>query len=132
LIFFSPQELSLRANIQHSNAEAVSLTMNSASASSLSRRETWHLLVLAGAGIGIIVNSLQGDGAPLIASIAFSSVAFALTFSLIRWLGPVFMRAGLKGKDMAKPRRPEMYEQVRIAAFCPSLILILAIRVVRD
>jgi UDP-N-acetylglucosamine--dolichyl-phosphate N-acetylglucosaminephosphotransferase len=91
--------------------------MNSAYASSLSRRETWRLLVLAGAGVGIIVNSFQGDGAPLVASVAFSAVAFALTFGLIRWLGPVFMRAGLKGKDMAKPRRPEMYEHVRIVAF---------------
>ncbi|GFG04094.1 UDP-N-acetylglucosamine--dolichyl-phosphate N-acetylglucosaminephosphotransferase [Aspergillus udagawae] len=96
--------------------------MNSASASSLSRRETWHLLVLAGAGIGIIVNSLQGDGAPLIASIAFSSVAFALTFSLIRWLGPVFVRAGLKGKDMAKPRRPEIPETM--GAVCAVVYLL--------
>ncbi|KAF7122522.1 hypothetical protein CNMCM5793_000547 [Aspergillus hiratsukae] len=96
--------------------------MNSASASSLSRRETWRLLVLAGAGIGIIVNSLQGDGAPLIASIAFSAVAFALTFSLIRWLGPVFMRAGLKGKDMAKPRRPEIPETM--GAVCAVVYLL--------
>ncbi|EAL93419.1 hypothetical protein KXW98_005285 [Aspergillus fumigatus] len=96
--------------------------MNSAYASSLSRRETWRLLVLAGAGIGIIVNSLQGDGAPLIASIAFSAVAFALTFSLIRWLGPVFMRAGLKGKDMAKPRRPEIPETM--GAVCAVVYLL--------
>ncbi|RHZ44475.1 UDP-N-acetylglucosamine--dolichyl-phosphate N-acetylglucosaminephosphotransferase [Aspergillus thermomutatus] len=96
--------------------------MNSASASSLSRRETWRLLVLAGAGLGIIVNSLQGDGAPLIASIAFSAVAFALTFSLIRWLGPVFMRAGLKGKDMAKPRRPEIPETM--GAVCAVVYLL--------
>jgi UDP-N-acetylglucosamine--dolichyl-phosphate N-acetylglucosaminephosphotransferase len=76
----------------------------------LSRTETWSLLVLVGASLGIIVNTLQGDGEPLIASIAFSAIAFAATYSLIRWLGPVFMKAGLKGKDMAKPRKPEMYE----------------------
>lgn len=90
---------------------------NAAISSSLSRSETWRLLILAGAGLGVIVNSLQGDGAPLIASIAFSVVAFVVTFSLIRWLGPVFLKAGLKGKDMAKPRRPEMYVDARLLFF---------------
>jgi UDP-N-acetylglucosamine--dolichyl-phosphate N-acetylglucosaminephosphotransferase len=27
---------------------------------------------------------------------------------MIRWLGPVFIKAGLSGKDMAKPNRPVM------------------------
>ncbi|EAW13989.1 UDP-N-acetylglucosamine--dolichyl-phosphate N-acetylglucosaminephosphotransferase [Aspergillus clavatus NRRL 1] len=95
---------------------------NAASSSSLSRRETWRLLILAGAGLGVIVNSLQGDGAPLIASIAFSAVAFVVTFSLIRWLGPVFLKAGLKGKDMAKPRRPEIPETM--GAVCAVVYLL--------
>lgn len=64
--------------------------------------------MLVGASLGVIVNTFQGDGEPLIASIAFSGIAYAATFSLIRWLGPVFMKAGLKGKDMAKARKPEM------------------------
>lgn len=76
--------------------------------SDLSRAETWRLLLLVGAGIGVLVNTFQGDGAPLIASIAMTVIAFAITYSMIRWLGPVFIKAGLKGKDMAKPRRPEM------------------------
>ncbi|KAL1999197.1 hypothetical protein VTN02DRAFT_4897 [Thermoascus thermophilus] len=74
----------------------------------LTRRETWSLLALVGASLGVIVNTFQGDGEPLIASVALSGIAYAATFSLIRWLGPVFMKAGLKGKDMAKPRKPEM------------------------
>lgn len=74
----------------------------------LSRSETWRLLLLVGAGLGILVNTFQGDGAPVIASLALSCIAFAATFSMIRWLGPVFIKAGLKGKDMAKPRKPEM------------------------
>lgn len=78
--------------------------------STLSRKETWRLLLLVGSCIGVLVNSFQGDGAPLVASIAFSGITFAVTFTLIRWLGPVFMKAGLKGRDMAKPRKPEMYE----------------------
>lgn len=79
----------------------------------LSHRETWSLLALAGVCMGTMVNSFQGygggDGAPLFASVAFSGIALAITYSLIRWLGPVFMKAGLKGKDMAKPKKPEMY-----------------------
>lgn len=67
----------------------------------------------------MLVNTFQGDGAPLVASIAFSGIVFAVTYSLIRWLGPVFIKAGLKGRDMAKPRRPEMYVQfeMRIVGF---------------
>lgn len=67
------------------------------------------MLILVGASVGILVNTFQGDGAPLVASTALSGIAFGMAFSLIRWLGPVFLKAGLKGKDMAKPRRPEMY-----------------------
>lgn len=76
--------------------------------STLSRTETWRLLLLVGAGLGVLVNTFQGDGAPLIASIALTCISFAVAYSMIRWLGPVFIKAGLKGKDMAKPRKPEM------------------------
>lgn len=85
-------------------------------ATTLSRRETWRLLVLMGICIAILANTFQGDGAPLVASIAFSGIAFAVTFTVIRWLVPVFMKAGLKGKDMGKPRRPEMYVFARLLA----------------
>jgi UDP-N-acetylglucosamine--dolichyl-phosphate N-acetylglucosaminephosphotransferase len=76
--------------------------------SSLSRTEAWSLLGVIGISLAIIYNTTQGDGEPLIASIAFSGVAFSSTYALIRWLGPTFIKAGLKGKDMAKPRKPEM------------------------
>jgi UDP-N-acetylglucosamine--dolichyl-phosphate N-acetylglucosaminephosphotransferase len=79
-----------------------------AASNSLSHRETWSLLFLAGACLGVLVNTFEGEGAPLVSSIAFSGIAFAVTFSMIRWLGPVFIRAGLSGKDMAKPNRPVM------------------------
>jgi UDP-N-acetylglucosamine--dolichyl-phosphate N-acetylglucosaminephosphotransferase len=77
--------------------------------SCLSHQETWRLLVLMGACAGVLLNTFQGEGAPLVASLAFSGIVFAVTYSLIRWLGPVFIKAGLKGRDMAKPKRPEMY-----------------------
>ena len=65
--------------------------------------------MLSVACVGIIINTFHGDGEPLIASLAFSGLAFALTFSLIRWLGDVFMKANLKGRDMSKLRNIEMY-----------------------
>ena len=76
----------------------------------LSRTETLSLLSLSAACIGVISNTFQGDGEPLIASLAFSGIAYAFSFCLIRWLGDTFIRAGLKGKDMSKARKPEMFE----------------------
>ncbi|OOQ85966.1 UDP-N-acetylglucosamine--dolichyl-phosphate N-acetylglucosaminephosphotransferase [Penicillium brasilianum] len=88
----------------------------------LSRSETWRLLLLVGAGLGILVNTFQGDGAPVIASISLSFIAFAVAYSMIRWLGPVFIKAGLKGKDMAKPRKPEIPETM--GAVCAVVYLL--------
>lgn len=75
----------------------------------LSGAEAWSLLTLSTACVAIIINTFHGDGEPLIASLAFSGLAFALTFSLIRWLGDVFMKANLKGRDMSKLKTIEMY-----------------------
>lgn len=76
---------------------------------SLSRTETWSLLALVIASLGVIANTFQGDGEPLIASLALSAIAFSAAFSLIRWLGGVFMKAGLKGRDMSKLKKTEMH-----------------------
>jgi len=75
---------------------------------SLSTTETWSLLALSVCCLAILAQTLHGDGAPLIASLSFSGLAFALTYALIRWLGDVFMKAGFKGKDMSKLRKVEM------------------------
>ena len=77
-------------------------------AAPLTKTETLTLLSLSAACIGITVNCFQGDGEPLVASLAFSGIAFALTFCLIRWLGDIFLKAGLKGRDMAKTKTTEM------------------------
>lgn len=77
-------------------------------ASHLSKTEASTLCVISVACFGVIANTFQGDGEPLIASLAFSGIAFSLTYSLIRWLGNIFMAAGLKGKDMSKARKVEM------------------------
>ncbi|KAL4979949.1 glycosyl transferase family 4-domain-containing protein [Aspergillus desertorum] len=99
--------------------------MTTAASNSLSRRETWSLLVLAGACLSVLVNTFEGEGAPLVPSIAFSGIAFAVTFSMIRWLGPVFIRAGLSGKDMAKPYRPVIPETM--GAVCAVVYLLVLI-----
>lgn len=84
---------------------------------SLSRSETLALLSLFLACFGVIANAFQGDGNPLIASLAFSGVAYCAAYSMIRWLGPTFIRAGLKGKDMGKKSQPEMYVTIAISRF---------------
>ena len=76
----------------------------------LSRSEVLSLLTVTGAAVGVLLNTFQGDedGNPLVASIAFSCIAFSATYSLIRWLGDTFMKAGFKGRDMGKLKKTEM------------------------
>lgn len=76
---------------------------------SLSRIEASSLGLIFVICCGIIANSFQGEGEPLIVSLALSGIAFASTYSLIRWLGGAFIKAGLKGKDMSKLKKIEMY-----------------------
>lgn len=75
----------------------------------LSRSESLSLLTITGAAVGVLLNTFQGDdGNPLVASIAFSFIAFTATYSLIRWLGDAFMKRGFRGRDMGKLRKAEM------------------------
>ncbi|KAK0511713.1 hypothetical protein JMJ35_006286 [Cladonia borealis] len=93
--------------------------------STLTRAETWSLLTLSACCVGIIVNTFQGDGEPLIASLAFSGIAFSFTFSLIRWLGHTFMKANLKGRDMSKLKKVEIPENM--GAVCAVVYLLVII-----
>jgi UDP-N-acetylglucosamine--dolichyl-phosphate N-acetylglucosaminephosphotransferase len=76
--------------------------------STLSSTESYSLLALSLACVGVLANTLQGDGEPLIASIAFSGLAFAFCYALIRWLGDAFIKRGFKGKDLCKLKQTEM------------------------
>lgn len=72
----------------------------------LSTLETVNLSALSVACAIILVRSfdLEGNGGePLVASLCFSGLAFAASYAMIRWLGPTFIRAGLRGRDMSKP-----------------------------
>ena len=74
----------------------------------LTRAETWSLLALSGACATIIANAFQGDGEPLIASLACAGLAFASTYAFIRWAGPAFIARGHKGRDMSKLKPKDM------------------------
>lgn len=74
----------------------------------LSQTESWSLTALSLASVAVLVQTFQGDGAPLVASIAFSGLAYAMSYAMIRWLGEAFIKAGLKGKDLGKKDRREM------------------------
>lgn len=93
--------------------------------SALSLTETISLLSLSLACCGIIANTFQGDGEPLIASLAFSGIAFSASYSMIRWLGPTFMKAGLKGKDLSKVHKKEIPETM--GAICAVVYLLVII-----
>lgn len=74
----------------------------------LTSTETWSLSSLALACIGILANTLQGEGEPLIASIAFSGLGFSISYALIRWLGNAFIKRGFQGRDLCKLKQTEM------------------------
>jgi UDP-N-acetylglucosamine--dolichyl-phosphate N-acetylglucosaminephosphotransferase len=91
----------------------------------LSFTETLSLLSLSIACVGIIANTFHGDGEPLIASLALSGIAFSATYAMIRWLGPTFMKAGMKGKDLSKKDKKEIPETM--GAICAVVYLLIII-----
>ena len=97
----------------------------SRSAASLTNNEARSLFVLSAVCVAVLANTFQGDGEPLIASLAFSGLAYAATYALIRWLGPTFIRAGLKGVDMSKHTRRELPECM--GAVCAVVYLLVVI-----
>ncbi|KAI6713405.1 UDP-N-acetylglucosamine-1-P transferase [Diplocarpon mali] len=94
-------------------------------ASELSFTETLSLLSLSLASMGIIANTFRGDGEPLVASLACSGIAFAASYAMIRWLGPTFIKAGLKGRDMSKVQKREIPETM--GAVCAVVYMLIVI-----
>ncbi|WQF83576.1 Putative glycosyl transferase, family 4 [Colletotrichum destructivum] len=97
----------------------------SSAATDLTRTETLSLGSLSLAAVAVLLNAFQGDGEPLIASLALSVLAFALAYAMIRWLGPVFKRAGFRGRDLSKHHRPELPECM--GAVCAAVYLLVVI-----
>ena len=83
----------------------------------LSHTEVYSLLALTLACFGILVNTFHGDGEPLVASIAFSGLAFSFCYALVRWLGNAFMQRGFKGRDLCKIKKTEMYVNLQCFYF---------------
>ncbi|KAK4079297.1 hypothetical protein Trihar35433_402 [Trichoderma harzianum] len=94
-------------------------------ATSLSRTETLSLVSLSGASLAILANTFHGDGEPLIASLSLSLVAFSLCYAMIRWLGPTFIKAGFRGRDLSKVNSAELPECM--GAVCAAVYLITVI-----
>ncbi|KAF7914280.1 uncharacterized protein EAF01_000686 [Botrytis porri] len=94
--------------------------------SSLSLPESIFHLSLSILCLSLLLKTLSREnGEPLIASLAFSGLAFSATYSMIRWLGPTFMKAGLKGKDMSKRDKKEIPETM--GAVCAVVYLLIII-----
>ncbi|KAK5998312.1 UDP-N-acetylglucosamine--dolichyl-phosphate N-acetylglucosaminephosphotransferase [Cladobotryum mycophilum] len=98
---------------------------SSAARTSLSRNETLSLLTLSGASLAVLANTFHGDGEPLIASLALSVAAFSLCYAMIRWLGPTFMKAGFRGRDLSKINSVEIPECM--GAVCAAVYLLTVI-----
>ena len=85
--------------------------------------ETVSLSALSTACGTILANTFRGEGEPLIASLALSGMAFAAAYAMIRWLGPAFMRVGLKGRDMSKPNSSSYFIPECMGAVCAVVYL---------
>ncbi|OTB13190.1 hypothetical protein K445DRAFT_320364 [Daldinia sp. EC12] len=73
-----------------------------AQSSQLSSTETLYLSGLSLVCVAVLIRAFEGEGEPLVASLALSGIAFAASYAMIRWLGPTFIKAGLKGRDLSK------------------------------
>ncbi|KLU81396.1 UDP-N-acetylglucosamine-1-P transferase [Magnaporthiopsis poae ATCC 64411] len=91
----------------------------------LSKNETLSLLSLFAACVAVLANTFKGDGEPLVASLALSGIAFAASYAMIRWLGPTFIKAGIKGVDMSKTHKKEIPECM--GAICAVVYLLVII-----
>jgi UDP-N-acetylglucosamine--dolichyl-phosphate N-acetylglucosaminephosphotransferase len=94
----------------------------------LSRTESWTLMALSAACLAVTANTFEGDGEPLIASLAFSGLAFAATYALVRWAAPAFVEAGRKGRDMSKTNAKEIPETMGAVAAVVYLLLLLVFK----
>ncbi|KAK5105304.1 tunicamycin resistance protein [Lithohypha guttulata] len=94
--------------------------------STLDRKETWSLLSLFGGSLAVLANTFQGDGAPVVASIAFSVLAFTVTYAFVRWSGPSFAKAGMKGKDLSKRDAREIPEGMGSVAAAVFILVLMA------
>ncbi len=101
------------------------MAVQGSSGTSLSRGETLTLLTISGASLAVLANTFSGDGEPLIASLALSCAAFALCYAMIRWLGPTFIKAGFRGRDLSKVNKVELPECM--GAVCAAVYLLTVI-----
>ena len=75
-------------------------------------KESTVFLAVAPLSIALIVFSLVKEDVPLAAlhaSLGFSLLGFASTLYIIPLVGPLFIQRNLKGRDLLKVRRQEMY-----------------------
>ncbi|KAI1201409.1 glycosyl transferase family 4-domain-containing protein [Nemania serpens] len=102
---------------------------NPVASTALSRTESVNLGALSLVCVAVLVRTLEGDGEPLVASLALSGLAFAATYACIRWLGPTFVKAGLKGRDLSKVNNAQYLPECMgaISAIVYLLIIIVFI-----
>ncbi|EFX03837.1 udp-n-acetyl-glucosamine-1-p transferase [Grosmannia clavigera kw1407] len=104
--------------------------------SALSHAETWSLLAFVAACAAVLANTVRrSDGAPLTASLALSGIAFAASYAMIRWLGPTFVAAGIRGADLNKTHRrvlPECMGAVCAIVYLLAIIVFIPVPFYKD
>lgn len=96
------------------------------SSTDLSLTEKLGLSSLALVCVTILANTFQGEGEALVASLALSGIAYVASYAMIRWLGPTFIKAGLKGRDMAKVNNKHELPEC-MGAICAIVYLLVII-----
>ncbi|KAL7627356.1 tunicamycin resistance protein [Parahypoxylon ruwenzoriense] len=99
---------------------------HSSHSSHLSRIETLYLSALTLVCIAVLIEAFKGEGEPLIACLALSGLAFSATYSMIRWLGPTFIKAGLKGRDLSKSNNSHYLPEC-MGGVCAAVYLLIII-----
>ncbi|RDA83455.1 hypothetical protein CP532_1817 [Ophiocordyceps camponoti-leonardi (nom. inval.)] len=105
---------------------------------SLSHKECLTLVTLSTGSIATIAKTILADGEPLLASAALSVASFALCYAMVRWLGPAFIKAGLRGRDMgkvgnaAREEIPECLGAVAAAVYLLAVIVFIPFPFYKD
>ncbi|KAL1902209.1 tunicamycin resistance protein [Ceratocystis pirilliformis] len=91
-----------------------------------SASEKLSLISISFASIAVLTHALSQEASePLLASLALSGLAFVLCYAMIRWLGPTFMKAGFRGRDLCKSQQPEIPECM--GAICAVVYILVVI-----
>ncbi|KKF97258.1 UDP-N-acetylglucosamine--dolichyl-phosphate N-acetylglucosaminephosphotransferase [Ceratocystis platani] len=113
-------------DINAADTEPVRIQFSRVVSTGHSASEKLSLISISFASISVLAHALSQEASePLLASLALSGLAFVLCYAMIRWLGPTFMKAGFRGRDLCKSQQPEIPECM--GAICAVVYILVVI-----